>query len=80
MKTIRAYIRLILSTRWMSNRVLLYKAILYRGFSVMMTFLVSMVLTQNLHMSVGISLFDIVFKTSLYFIFEINWNNLIKRM
>lgn len=80
MRKLKAYIRIVLGKRWLSNRVLFFKSVLYRGFSVMMTFLVSMVLTQNLHMSVGISLFDIIFKTTLYFIFEINWNNLIKRM
>jgi uncharacterized membrane protein len=80
MKRFRAFIRVILSARWLSNRVLLFKSILYRGFSVMMTFIFSFIVTDNLEMSVGISLFDIIFKTSLYFIFEINWNNLIKRM
>jgi len=75
-----AYIRWALGRRWMSNRVLFVKSILYRGFSVMMTFVFSMMLTQNLQISVNISLLDIVFKTLLYFIFEVNWNNLIKRM
>ena len=75
-----AYIRWVLGRRWMSNRVLFVKSILYRGFSVMMTFVFSMVLTQNLQISATISMFDIVFKTLLYFTFEVNWNKLIKRM
>jgi uncharacterized membrane protein len=75
-----AYIRWALGRRWMSNRVLFAKSILYRGFSVMMTFVFSMVLTQNLQISATISMFDIVFKTLLYFTFEVNWNKLIKRM
>jgi uncharacterized membrane protein len=75
-----AYIRWALGRRWMSNRVLFVKSILYRGFSVMMTFVFSMMLTQNLQISVNISLLDMVLKTLLYFIFEVNWNNLIKRM
>jgi uncharacterized membrane protein len=75
-----AYIRWALGRRWMSNRVLFVKSILYRGFSVMMTFVFSMMLTKNLQISVNISLLDMVLKTLLYFIFEVNWNNLIKRM
>jgi uncharacterized membrane protein len=75
-----AYIRWALGRRWMSNRVLFVKSILYRGFSVTMTFVFSMMLTQNLQISVNISLLDMVLKTLLYFIFEVNWNNLIKRM
>lgn len=80
MRKLKAYIRIVLGKRWLSNRVLLFKSVLYQGFSVMMTFVMSMVLTQDIHISVGISLFDIIFKTMLYFIFEIHWNNLIKRM
>ncbi len=80
MKRVRAFIRMMLSARWLSNRVLFFKAILYRGFSVMMTFIFSFIITDNIHMSMSISLFEIVFKTTLYFIFEINWNNLIKKM
>ena len=56
------------------------KSILYQGFSVMMTFLFSMLLTQNIEVSVSISLLDIIFKTMLYFIFEVQWNKLMKRM
>ena len=75
-----AYIRWVLGRRWLSNRVLFVKSILYQGFSVMMTFLFSMLLTKNLEVSVNISLLDIVFKTMLYFTFEVQWNKLMKRM
>ena len=75
-----AYIRWVMGRRWLSNRVLFVKSILYQGFSVMMTFLYSMLLTQNLEVSVSISLLDIIFKTMLYFIFEVQWNKLMKRM
>ena len=75
-----AYIRWVMGRRWLSNRVLFVKSILYQGFSVMMTFLFSMLLTQNLEVSVSISLLDIIFKTMLYFIFEVQWNKLMKRM
>ena len=75
-----AYIRWVMGRRWLSNRVLFVKSILYQGFSVMMTFLFSMLLTKNLEVSVNISLLDIVFKTMLYFTFEVQWNKLMKRM
>ena len=75
-----AYIRWVMGRRWLSNRVLFVKSILYQGFSVMMTFLFSMLLTKNIEVSVSISLLDIIFKTMLYFIFEVQWNKLMKRM
>lgn len=79
MPTVKAFIRLVLGKRWLSNRVLFMKAILYRGFSITMTFLFSMLITQNISLSVNITLLDLVFKTLLYFIFDVSWNNMIKR-
>lgn len=79
MPTLKAFIRLVLGKRWLSNRVLFMKAILYRGFSITMTFLFSMLITQNISLSVNITLLDLVFKTLLYFIFDVSWNNMIKR-
>jgi uncharacterized membrane protein len=79
MRRLKATIRLFLSQRYLSNRVLLAKAIIYRFYSVSITFLLTLVVTQNLGISIGVSAFEFFGKTLLYFIFDVSWNNMIKR-
>ena len=79
MRRLKATIRLFLGQRYLSNRVLLAKAIIYRFFSVSITFLLTLLVTQNLSISIGVSAFEFFGKTLLYFIFDVSWNNMIKR-
>lgn len=79
MRRLKATIRLLLSQRYLSNRVLLAKAIIYRFYSMSITFLLTLVVTQNLGISIGVSAFEFFGKTLLYFIFDVSWNNMIKR-
>jgi uncharacterized membrane protein len=80
MRKLRAFLRLILGKRWLSNRVLFVKAVIYRFFSVIVTFLISFAVTGNLNISLGISALDFIGKTLLYFVFDVSWNNLMKKM
>lgn len=80
MRKLRAFLRLILGKRWLSNRVLFVKAVIYRFFSVIVTFLISFAVTGSIQVSLGISALDFIGKTLLYFVFDVSWNNLMKKM
>jgi uncharacterized membrane protein len=56
------------------------KAIIYRFFSVIATFLISFAVTGSMQLSLGISALDFVGKTLLYFVFDISWNKFIRRV
>jgi len=60
--------------------VLFAKAIIYRFFSVGATFLISFAVTGSFQISLSISALDFIGKTLLYFVFDVSWNNMIKRM
>ena len=79
MRKLRAFLRLILGKRWLSNRVLFAKAVIYRFFSVIVTFLITFAVTGNTTISLSISALDFIGKTLLYFVFDISWNNFVKR-
>jgi len=79
MRKLRAFLRLILGKRWLSNRVLFAKAVIYRFFSVIVTFLITFAVTGNTTISLSISALDFIGKTLLYFVFDVSWNNFVKR-
>jgi adenylyl-sulfate kinase len=60
------------------NRFLL-KSIIYRGVSIFFIFSFAFILTGQWTISGGIALFDLIFKTFEYYVFEIIWNKIIKR-
>jgi len=59
--------------------VLFAKAVIYRFFSVIVTFLITFAVTGNTTISLSISALDFIGKTLLYFVFDISWNNFVKR-
>ena len=80
MRRTQAYIRLLLTRRWLSNRVLLMKAVMYRCFSVIVTFLMTFAITGDTQISLGISALDVIGKTMLYFAFDVSWTNFIRKL
>lgn len=80
MRKLRAFLRLILGKRWLSNKVLFVKALIYRVFSVSVTFLISFMVTGRMDLSLSISALDFVGKTLLYYVYDVSWNNFIKKM
>ena len=80
MHKLKAFLRLILGKRWLSNKVLFVKALIYRVFSVSVTFLISFVVTGRMDLSLSISALDFIGKTLLYYVFDVSWNNFIKKM
>ena len=76
LKMLRVFVRRTLSRKWMTHRTILFKAVLYRCFSVLGTFFLSFMMTGNLDVSLGISAVDLVGKTLLYFFFERGWMNI----
>lgn len=78
-KKLKAKLKLILGRRYLTNRVLLAKAIIYRFFSVSITFLLAFFFTENVSISLSISAVDFFGQTLLYFIFDVSWNNMIER-
>ena len=80
MRRTQAYIRLLLTRRWLSNRVLLMKAVMYRCFSVIVTFLMTFAITGDTQISLGISALDVIGKTLLYFAFDVSWTNFIRKL
>lgn len=78
-KRIKSRLKLILGRRYLTNRVLLAKAIIYRFFSVSITFLLAFFFTESVSISLSISAVDFFGQTLLYFIFDVSWNNMIER-
>jgi uncharacterized membrane protein len=70
----------ILRSRWLSNKTLLVKAILYQLFSFVATFIIAFAVTGNFHISFNVSILDFIGKTMLYYIFDVSWNNLIRKL
>ena len=64
----------------MSQGVLLAKAVLFQCFSVAMTFLISFVMTHDVHMSLWISGYDILVKLVLYYVFDVSWFKLFSHL
>lgn len=56
------------------------KAIVYRFFSIIVTFLISYIVTGDIQISLGISALDFIGKTILYYLFEISWENFKKKI
>lgn len=79
-KKLRAFLRLSLGRRWINNTGAIIKTIVYRFFSVIVTFLISYIVTGDTQISLGVSALDFVGKTVLYYLFEINWENFKKRI
>ena len=52
---------------------LFLKAILYRFFSVIVTFFITYIVTGSVTISVSVSILDFIGKTLLYFVFDILW-------
>ena len=80
MRRTQAYIRLLLTRRWLSNHVLMVKAVMYRCFSVIVTFLMTFAITGDTQISLGISALDVIGKTMLYFAFDVSWTNFIRKL
>lgn len=70
----------ILRSRWLSNKTLLVKAILYQLFSFVATFIIAFAVTGNFHISFNVSILDFIGKTLLYYIFDVSWNNFIRKL
>ena len=77
---ITTFLQTTIGTRWMSNNTLLAKAVLYRVFSVIATFLITFAFTGDSQISLGISAFDLIGKTILYYIYDVAWNNVRKKL
>lgn len=66
-------------SRIMNNKMLMIKSVGYQVYSMIATFLISFALTNNVQISTGISLLDVLSKSCLYFLYDTGWNNLMKR-
>lgn len=71
----RDFVRLVFSRRWLSNRTLLVKAILFQAFSSVATFLLVFAISGDLVTSANVSLLDMAGRTFLYYIFDVSWFN-----
>ena len=80
LKKLKAFLRLTLGKRLVSNNTLLAKAVIYRFFSVIATFLITFAMTGNTQISLSISAFDLIGKTILYYIYDVAWNNVRKKL
>lgn len=80
LRKVKIFIRRILGRRWLSNRVLMVKAVMYRCFSVIVTFLMTFAITGDTQISLGISALDVIGKTMLYFAFDVSWTNFIRKL
>jgi hypothetical protein len=80
LRKLKLFLRIVLGKRWLSNRVLFVKALMFNFYSIIATFLISFAITGSMQYSVGISLLDFLGKTLLYFVFDVSWNNLMKKM
>lgn len=78
-RSAKVLVRRTLRQRWLSNRTLMGKAVLYNCFSIIATFTMSFLITGSAGISAGISALDFVGKVILYFLFEVGWTNLSKR-
>jgi adenylyl-sulfate kinase len=58
---------------------LILKSIIYRGWSTVLTFIISYIITGKLSISGSIALLELVFKTFFYYIYEIIWNKILKK-
>jgi adenylylsulfate kinase len=57
----------------MINRSLLFKSIIYRVYSSLVTFIISLIVTGNILFSISIGLVDSAFKIITYYLFDIVW-------
>lgn len=80
LRQVKIIIHRILGRRWLSKRALMVKAVMYRCFSVIVTFLMTFAITGDTQISLGISALDVVGKTMLYFAFDVSWNNFIRKL
>jgi hypothetical protein len=80
MRRTQAYIRLMLTRRWLGNGVLFTKALFFQIFSSIMTFFIVTRFTYDVNLAFTIMAYEFIAKLCLYFVFEINWNNLIKKI
>jgi len=55
------------------------KSVIYRGISLVFIFAFTFLLTGQWTISGGVALFDLVFKTIEYYIFELIWNKITKK-
>lgn len=79
-RKLKAFLRLTLGRRWVNNTAAMIKAIVYRFFSIIVTFLISYIVTGDIQISLGISALDFIGKTILYYLFEISWENFKKKI
>lgn len=63
-----------------NHKIFLWKAVLYRIFSVIFTFLLAFMITGSGTLSLGISVFEIVSKTIMYYLFEVGWDNIHRKL
>ena len=80
MNAILPIIRDIVGFTGLSTRALVLKAVLYRLFSVIFTFFLAFVLTENFALSLSATLFEMVVKTLMYYGFEVGWSNFQKKL
>jgi len=66
-------------THVVNNKMIILKSMGYQVYSMVATFLLSFALTNNIQISTGVSVLDMVSKLCLYFLYEKGWNNLLKR-
>lgn len=65
---------------WTNHKIFLWKSVLYRIFSVIFTFLLAFMITGSGTLSLGISVFEIVSKTIMYYLFEVGWDNIHRKL
>ena len=63
-----------IASRKMINKQKLAKSVLYRVYSSLITFIISLVFTQNLIVSLSIGVLDSVIKIFSYYLFEVLWS------
>ena len=57
----------------MINKQKVLKAVIYRIYSSLITFIISLVLTQNFLVSISIGVLDSILKIFSYYLFEVLW-------
>lgn len=79
-RRLRALLRIWLGGRWLGRTMLLVKAFLYQVFSFIATFIITFAVTGSLHISFNVSILDFLGKIMLYYIFDVSWNNFIRKL
>ena len=62
--------------KYQSIKRIIVKTVIYRLIAIFFTIFFSFIFTRNIFKSVGIAVFNELFQTVIYFLYEKYWNNL----